>query len=397
MNKKIVAIAGTGVRKTIQQYRILLVEDQSIIALRMTHKLEKYGYDVISVCSSGEEAVRLAGELKPDLVLMDIGLQDGPSAGIAAAKTISKAINIPIIYLTSITNPIIVEEALNTCPFCFLDKPVSEQVLDRTIRLVIKRHQAELTHIQRLLAKFRLPKIEAGQTAQGIEKTIELLITTMLEFSALRDNETGNHLRRVRAKCARVFEHLIASDFAGIDVDPARREWIVQLEGEGRGLISYAMTLHDIGKVGITDNILLKPASLGRLTDQEFETMKTHVQLGIEVLNKIRSLNTLDEEMLQMFYQIADQGIAHHHEKYDGSGYPNGLKGNQISLAGRAIALVDVHDALSHARIYKPAWPKEKVLALIREEKGKHFDPILADIVLNLHAEFEQIDQEFPD
>jgi len=152
-------------------------------------------------------------------------------------------------------------------------------------------------------------------------------------------------------------------------------------------LIKRASPLHDIGKVGIPDAILHKP---GKLTPEEWEIMKTHAQLGQDMLSG-------SDLALFPLFQIGATIAGNHHEKWNGSGYPRGLKGEDIPLEGRIVALADVFDALGSDRCYKQAWPLDQVLALIKEEKGEHFDPLLVDLMLANLEKFLDIREQYKD
>lgn len=188
-----------------------------------------------------------------------------------------------------------------------------------------------------------------------IEATQVEIINMMGMIGESRSKETGNHVKRVAA-----YSKLLAQKYG--------------LCEEEAHLLSVASPMHDIGKVGIADDILHKP---GRLTTEEFEIMKTHAQIGYEMLR------SSDRPILKAAAIVAHE----HHEKFDGSGYPRGLRGEEIHIYGRITAVADVFDALGSDRCYKKAWPMEKILKLFKEERGKHFDPKLVDILLeNLDA-----------
>ena len=185
------------------------------------------------------------------------------------------------------------------------------------------------------------------------------------EVSESRSKETGNHVRRVAA-----YSRLLALG-AGLS----------QKEAD---LVQMASPMHDIGKIAIPDAILNKP---GRLTPEEFEIMKTHAQLGHDMLDHS------ERPILKAAAIIAGE----HHEKWDGSGYPHGTAGEDIHVYGRITAVADVFDALGSERVYKKAWPLEKIVDLFREERGRHFDPALVDILLGQLDEFLEIRTEFQD
>jgi len=155
-------------------------------------------------------------------------------------------------------------------------------------------------------------------------------------------------------------------------------------------LLVKSAPLHDIGKVGIPDKILLKP---GKLTPEEFDVIKTHTTIGRDALLSAERLLDTPSSFLRLGREIAYE----HHEKWDGSGYPQGLRENEISFAGRLMALADVYDALISRRIYKPPFPQEKAVAIIREGRGRRFDPDVTDAFLQASAEFEQVAKKYAD
>ena len=198
-----------------------------------------------------------------------------------------------------------------------------------------------------------------------IEKTQVEVINLMGAIGETRSRETGNHVKRVAA-----YSRLLAQKY-GLSEDEVQ-------------LLFFASPMHDIGKVGIPDNILNKP---GKLTKDEFEIMKTHARLGYEMLAYSK------RPILKAAAIIAHE----HHEKYDGSGYPRGLKGEEIHIYGRITAVADVFDALGSERVYKKAWPLDKIIALFKAERGKHFDPALVDILLNDLDDFLVIRDRYQD
>jgi response regulator RpfG family c-di-GMP phosphodiesterase len=189
------------------------------------------------------------------------------------------------------------------------------------------------------------------------------VISTMGAIGETRSKETGAHVRRVAE-----YSKLLALKH-GLPLNEAEE-------------IKMASPMHDIGKVGIPDNILNKP---GKLTVEEFETMKTHAQLGHDMLKGS------NQDLLKTAAIIAVE----HHEKWNGSGYPKGSQGEDIHIYGRITAIADVFDALGHDRVYKKAWPMEDILSLFKEERGKHFDPNLIDLFFENLDEFIAIKERF--
>ncbi len=197
---------------------------------------------------------------------------------------------------------------------------------------------------------------------EEVEETLREILIAIGKIEEIRSSETKNHTIRVVKSTKLLAQKLRLSD-------------------ENIRIITIAAPIHDIGKIGIPDSILNKPA---KLTKEEFEVMKKHVELGSSILK--HSKREIIKAAMHITYE--------HHEKYDGSGYPNGLKGDEIHIFARIISIVDVFDALSSKRCYKEAWSKEKVIELIISEKGKHFDPVIVDVFLNNIDEFYKIVQE---
>ncbi len=225
-------------------------------------------------------------------------------------------------------------------------------------------HPAELR--VRLRAGLRLLSLESRNVT----------IFTLAKLAESRSPETGAHLERMREYCRVLAENL--------GENPKYRDVI---NADYIHLIYLTSPLHDIGKVGIPDSVLLKA---GPLTDREFEIMKTHVAIGAETLSAAAALQP-DAEFLLMARDIA----LTHHERFDGSGYPNGLVGNQIPLCGRIVALADVYDALTSKRVYKNALSHDVAKSIILEERGVHFDPDVVDAFLKAEKEFVSIERRF--
>jgi response regulator RpfG family c-di-GMP phosphodiesterase len=198
-----------------------------------------------------------------------------------------------------------------------------------------------------------------------IEETQRDCLYTLGEAAEARSRETGNHVKRVAECC-----WLLAMKYG--------------LGPEKAGLLRLATPMHDMGKLAIPDSILNKP---GKLTVEEFEVMKTHCDIGYDIMKKT------PRTILQTAAMIAHQ----HHEKFDGTGYPQGLKGEEAHLFSRITALIDVFDALQATRVYKKPWPLEEILLLLKAERGKHFDPVLVDLFLENLSEFQEIYIKFPD
>ncbi|MFY9142465.1 HD domain-containing phosphohydrolase [Sulfuricurvum sp.] len=198
-----------------------------------------------------------------------------------------------------------------------------------------------------------------------IWQTQHEMLSLLGEVGESRSQETGNHVRRV-AKYAKMLGELYG------------------LEEENIRLLYSASPMHDIGKIGIPDSILLKP---GKLDTEEFQVMKTHSAIGYDILKHS------NRPLLQAAAIIANE----HHEKWDGTGYPNARKGEDIHIYGRITALADVFDALSCERVYKKAWPMEKIIDFVVSERGRHFDPVLVDMFINNLDRFTEIASKYKD
>ncbi len=220
-------------------------------------------------------------------------------------------------------------------------------------------------------------RIKAGERILGFESR-DLVIFSMAKLVESRDPETGNHLERTR-----FYSKILAAAIAMSDDSPQEIDHLF-IEN-----IFLTSPLHDIGKMGIPDYILLKP---GRLDNKEFEIMKGHSRIGFETLNE--ALQKFPKaEYLQMSAEIA----LSHHEKFDGTGYPDCIKGKEIPLSARIMALSDVYDALTSKRVYKEAYTHDIAKSIIISESGIHFDPIVVDAFLSSEKMFIDISNQFRD
>ena len=220
-------------------------------------------------------------------------------------------------------------------------------------------------------------RIKAGERIINFQSK-DIVIFALAKLAESRDEETGNHLERVRYFSKAIAETIYNTPYSPPELD--------------RPLIDnifLTSPLHDIGKVGIPDCVLLKP---GRLDDEEFKIMKTHSEIGYNTLNE-----ALQKAPRANYMRIAAEIAHHHHEKYDGSGYPDGLKGDEIHLASRIFALVDVYDALISKRPYKEPFEHGRAKSIIIDGKGEHFDPRVVDAFLRCEQRFIEIREKYKD
>jgi len=213
----------------------------------------------------------------------------------------------------------------------------------------------------------------AGQRLVALESR-DLIIFSMAKLAESRDTDTGKHLERIQQYC-RILAVELSKDKAFEDC----------LDAQYIQLLQMTSPLHDIGKVGIPDRVLLKP---GKLNPEEFEVMKRHAALGGETLQA-----AADAYPEAKFLKMAVEVALTHHEKWNGSGYPKGLQGEEIPLSGRVVAVADVYDALRAKRVYKPAYSHNKARQIIRESSGSHFDPRIVDAFLRIENDFDNISQ----
>ena len=257
----------------------------------------------------------------------------------------------------------------------YITKPISPPIVLARVEthLTLKRARQFLQDRNAYL------EAEVWRRSREVMAIQEVTIMAMASLAETRDNATGNHIRRTQHYVRVLAQHL-----------RHHPRFAAALNDETIELLFKSAPLHDIGKVGIPDRILLKP---GRLTPNEFEIMKTHAALGRDAIAAAeRYLDTPDS-----FLRFAREIAYSHQEKWDGSGYPEGLWGEQIPLSARLMAVADVYDALISRRIYKPALPHEQAVAMIREGRDQHFDPDIVDAFLECAEQFRTIAARFAD
>jgi putative two-component system response regulator len=251
--------------------------------------------------------------------------------------------------------------------------------LGTTERLLILKKPFDNVEVRQLAVSLtekwellnRLDELVQERTAQIIE-TRDVAMFVLASLAESRDPETGEHLERMRSYC-----HILAEELRNDSC------YCEQIDDKFIEDLYRSSPLHDIGKVGIPDCILLKP---GSLTDKEFEVMKQHSIIGAEALGRtIRSVTSAG------FLEMAADIARHHHERFDGTGYPDGLKGNQIPLSARIVAIADVYDALTSSRVYKPVFRPEIAYVMICQERGRQFDPVIVDAFIARHDDFLQV------
>jgi putative two-component system response regulator len=353
----------------------LLVVDDTPANLSLMHELLKDQYQV-RIANSGEKALRIVRDGPPDLILLDIMMpgMDGYEV-CRQLKADAHSRDIPILFLSAKNQTEDERFGLELGAADYLNKPVNPPILLARVQAQLKlKAAADFLRDQNAFLD-----AEVLRRTREVRAIQDVTILAMASLAETRDNETGNHLLRtqnyVKALAEQLREHPRFSRF---------------LTAENIELLFKSAPLHDIGKVGIPDSILLKP---GRFVPAEFEIMKSHTTLGYQAIVHAEELLGMQLPFLQMAKEIA----LSHQEKWDGSGYPQGLAGDAIPVSARLMAVADVYDAIISRRVYKPGMPHEKAAAIIREGRGSHFDPDVADAFLALEGEFQLIAKRYAD
>lgn len=319
---------------------VFLIDDSRSMLSAMQDALSNVENCRIQAFLNPRDALKALTHITPDLVLVDYAMPEMSGIDvISAIRRNAASATVPVIMITSNTEPAIKLNAMAAGATEFLSKPVDHVELSLRVRnlLSIRAEQIALAcKAQELQTKFE-------EALARVERREEEIIWRLSRAIGCRDRETGNHLDRVALMSRMISEEL------GFDKRQAR-------------IIFLATPLHDVGKLAVRDAILMKP---GRLTADEFIEMQMHTEFGADILKDSAS------ELIQTAQRIA----ASHHERWDGSGYPRGLKGTDIPIEARIVAVADVFDALCSERPYKTAWPVEKAFEEVLKGSGTHFDP----------------------
>ena len=359
----------------IARKTVLLVDD-SPDNLVLMNDLLKDLYKV-KVANSGEKALRIATTGQPpDVVLLDVMMPEMDGYEVCRRLKANPATrDIPIIFLTAKSEVEDEQLGLDLGAVDYITKPISPAITLARVRnhLMLKEHADFLRDQNEFLEQ------EVRERTREVVAIQDVTILAMASMAETRDSETGNHIRRTQFYVKALAERL-----------KGHPRFSAVLTDSYINLLFKSAPLHDIGKVGIPDRILLKP---GRFEPHEFEIMKTHTTLGRAAIEHAeRSLGTP-----MAFLSIAKE-IAHsHQEKWDGSGYPEGLAGEAIPVSARLMAVADVYDALISRRVYKDGMPHEQAVQILAEGKGKHFDPDIVDAFIGLQEEFRAIAARFHD
>jgi len=354
--------------------RILVVDDESFY-IDVLVNLLKEDYRV-SVAKNGESALKRAfSDAPPDIILLDIVMPDIDGYEVCRQlKENPKTKDIPVIFLTVRSEVDDEIKGFEIGAVDYISKPMSPPIVKSRVN-----NHLMLTQARKILQdqNAQLEKLVNDRTKEVV-RTQDVAIFCMASLAETRDNETGNHIRRTQHYVRLLSEYL--------RMHPGFSDY---LSDKNIDLLFKSAPLHDIGKVGVSDKVLLKP---GKLNSEEWQEMKRHPQFGYEAL-----LRAEKEIGSSSFLELAREIALTHHEHWDGKGYPNGLMGTEIPISGRLMAIADVYDALISKRVYKEAFSHEQAVELILSEKGTHFDPDIVDAFEKLEGEFKLIADQFKD
>lgn len=355
----------------------ILVVDDTPDNLSLMSGILKDSYKV-KVANSGEKALKIAESLAaPDLILLDIMMPglDGYQTCIRL-QTHANTRHVPIIFLTAKAEVEDETYGLELGAVDYITKPISPPIL-----LARVKTQLELKRMQDFLRdQNQFLETEVQKRTAEVMAIQDVTIHAMASLAETRDNETGNHIRRTQHYIKVLAEKLRHHPRFAYFLDDEKT----------LNMLFKSAPLHDIGKVGIPDRILLKP---GRFEPEEFEIMKTHTTLGRDAIQHAEEQLGIEMPFLTMAKEIAYG----HQEKWDGSGYPEGLAGDDIPISARLMAIADVYDALISRRVYKEGMPHEKAVEIILQGKGQHFDPDMVDAFMELQEEFRSIAATYAD
>ncbi|HEY8887039.1 MAG TPA: two-component system response regulator [Gallionella sp.] len=345
---------------------VLIVDDDTGNLGVLGSLLQPY-HDVLAA-PGGERALQIAASTpKPDLILLDV-LMPGMDGYDVLNRLRDNPVTreIPVIFVTGLDSTEDEEKGLELGAMDYIAKPYRARVVLARVRTQLELKRArDWLHNQNAYLE-----AEVTRRMQDTLLVQDLTINALAEVAETRDNETGNHIRRT--------QHYVRILAQRLQTHPRFAAFLADTAIE---LMFKSAPLHDIGKVGIPDHILLKP---GKLTAEEWTIMKTHSMLGAMAIE--RALRNADRRL--DFLDMAMQIARYHHEKWDGSGYPEGLKGDAIPIPARLMALADVFDALISRRVYKEAMPFGQVKDIIVAERARHFDPDVVDAFLHSFDEF---------
>jgi len=353
----------------------VLIVDDSPANLTLLGSLLHTTYTVKAV-NHGSQALQVANDDPPDLILLDIMMPD--ISGYEVCRQLKANLHtreIPVIFLTSKSDAESEEIGMALGAVDYITRPINPGILLSRVRA----HFRDAAHARTMRVNNEYLEYEVAKRNRELQALEHVTILALASLAEVRDQDTGNHLRRTQNYIRALGRHL-----------HTHPRFATYLSEAVINMLFKCAPLHDIGKVGIPDRILLKP---GRYEPAEFAIMKTHPALGFEALTRAQA--SVGQSV--GFLEIAKQIVYSHHEKWDGSGYPQGLAGDAIPISARLMALADVYDALISRRVYKPGMTHAQASKIIVDGRGTHFDPDVVDAFLALGDEFQAIALRYAD
>ena len=350
----------------IGQKTIFLVDDDLTNLTIGNNTLNPY-YNILTM-NSGARLLKMLENHTPDLILLDVEMPEMSGyETIRILKSREETRDIPVIFLTGHSDGESELQGLSLGAIDYIIKPFSPPLLLKRIEvhLLVESQKKALVNFNNNL------QVMVDSKTETVVELKNAFLTTLAELVECRDDTTGEHIGRTQFYMGILLNALQNNDAYKNEVSLWDKDLILQ-----------SAQLHDVGKIAIRDVVLQKP---GRLTPEEFDEIKSHVKVGEGVINKIKKITTE-----RTFLDQAEILIATHHEKWDGSGYPRGLKGTEIPLQGRLMAIADVYDALISKRPYKNAFTHEQAIDIITHDSGKHFDPGLIGVFLGISGQFKE-------
>ncbi len=346
-NEETAVVPDHAVMNDFSEANILIVDDNPANVALLEAILEDENFDHLVGVTDPYQVVPLCRQQRFDLILLDIRMPGISGIDVMhQLKEVTANDFLPIIVLTAQTDPETRQQALEAGAKDFLTKPFE----DWEVLLRIRNTLQTRWYYTREVNRGDLLEDEVRRRTEEIRATQFEIVQRLGVAGELKDNETGAHVQRMSEVCS-----FLAKKY-GKDQHYCE-------------LLRYASTMHDVGKIGIPDHVLLKP---GKLTEDEWGIMKQHPEIGARIIGNNPSA----------LIQLARETALYHHEKWDGSGYPFGMRGEAIPLSARLAAISDVFDALTSERPYKQAWSTEQAVAELRRESGRHFDPDIVDLFI---------------
>jgi putative two-component system response regulator len=345
---------------------VLVVDDVEMNRM-ILEEILKDDYTIITA-ENGKNALEVLGSVKalPKIILLDVFMPEMNGYQMLEIMKADEAYKrIPVIFITTSDSE---SEALAAGAVDFISKPFLPEIVKLRVR-----NQVELKNYSD-----NLERMVADKTAEATS-TLDNTLQAIANIIEYRNLESGSHVKRTQYFCKALIDYLLEST----------SPYTAELKKMDPDIIVKAMALHDVGKIGIPDKILLKP---GKLDPDEYEIMKTHTTVGKNIIEEMmKAVIDKDSMYLRHCYDISYS----HHERFDGKGYPQGIKGTDIPLAARLAALSDVYDALVCARVYKAAMSYEEAIKIITDGRGTQFDPVLTDAVVQIQDRFQEISQQY--